>query len=207
MYTGWNNGMVIGHFRFIENLFSLGNFCFQQGFCKQFVVFNSFQNIRNFRIHIVAQISCIHTWISCNLLLIQTLDNFQRFVGRIAEFLIAFNLQRSQIEQSWSRFSTFFGRNISNVKIGRTNRIKKVGSFFYTGKPTFGSRKNSIAINGFQFPVSLRLEILNFQLTVHNQRQSRGLNPPNGKNLTVFAVFQCIKSRGIHAQKPIANSA
>jgi len=73
--------MVIGYLRIVENFFGFRNFCSQQGFGEQIIIFDSFQDVRDFRIHIVAQVSGVDTRISCYFFLVKTLDEFERFVG------------------------------------------------------------------------------------------------------------------------------
>ena len=141
--------MVISHFRVIEHFFRFGYFGSQQWLRQRFIIADSLQNIRNFRVNIVAQIGGIHTWIGGYLFLIETLNGFQRIVGREAKLFVAFHLQRCQVEKPWCRFCSFFNGNIRYHKVGTLHRFQKLRSFFHTRKTPLGCRESGITINGF----------------------------------------------------------
>ena len=207
LYPRGNDGVVIGHFGIIKNLFGFIDFGSEQRLRKQFVIFQTFEDIRYFWIHVIAQIRGIHTRIGGVFLFVEALNCFQRVIRRITELFIAFHLQRCKVKQARRILISFFGRDISHHKGSGLHRFQKSLSLFHAGKPTFGSGKSGVAVNGFQFPVRFRFEILNFQLSIDNQCQCRCLHPSDGKYLAVLCVFKRVKPGGIHAQQPVADGA
>ena len=53
---------------------------------------------------------------------------------------------------------------------------------FLRSQSVNGSVENNFLVFGFQFPIISRLECVYFLLTLHDHRQSRRLNPTDGKN-------------------------
>ncbi len=92
--------MVICHLGVIENLFGFQQCSSCQRGCKCLVIAQTFQNSGAFGIDIITQIGSVYTWIGSHFLLIQGLDNFQRFISGIGKFLVTFHLQRSQVKQA-----------------------------------------------------------------------------------------------------------
>ena len=93
LYPRGNDGVVIGHFGIIKNLFGFIDFGSQQRFRKLFVILQPFEDIRYFGIHVIAQIRGINTRIGGVFLFVEALNCFQRVIRRITKLFIAFHLQ------------------------------------------------------------------------------------------------------------------
>ena len=101
--SGWDDGVVIGYLAVIEYLLALRQLL--AGGCElldEWEVFlltgylclaHTVQNLRTFRIDIVGQELGIYTRISGVLLLVETLDELQRNIGRVGKLLVAIHLQ------------------------------------------------------------------------------------------------------------------
>ena len=192
--------------------------------CQYFIITKSFQNAGALRINIVTQESSINTRIGSYLLLIKRLNQFQRFISRISEFLITFYLKRSQVEQTWGELSPIFLANTSDYKrkilyafyqclafFPVSDRVDTRIIYFLFSTVLFFFRSNffitfadkcgksGIPIVGFQFPVLLGFEISYFQLTVDNQCQSRCLYTTDREYLFILTVFNGVKTGGVHS--------
>ena len=223
-----DNCMVICYLRIIEYFFRFRQWSTCQRSCQHFIIPKAFQYSGTLGIDIVTQKSGIDTRISGYFLFIKGLNQFQRFVGRVSKLLITLYLKGSQVEQTRSVLLSIFltdaGDNkrkildtfyqgFSLLPIG--NRINAgivylllstvlffFGSYFFIAFPD-ESRKSRIPIIRFQFPVLFRLEVSNFQLTIDNQCQCRGLYTTDGKYLFILTVFNCVKTGRIHPQQPV----
>ena len=99
--------MVIGDFLVIKDFFRFRKFGAQKRSHLREVVFYSRQRTRHFGVDIIAQVGRIHTGISGQSLLIKGLDELERLLRRKGVFLIAIDLQRSQVIEFRSELRTF----------------------------------------------------------------------------------------------------
>ena len=97
--TGRNDRMVVRNFLVIKYFLGFRQFSSQQRRNRREIILDTRQRSRYFRIQVVTQIGGIHTRISRHALLIQRLNELERLLRRETEFLVAIDLQRSQVIQ------------------------------------------------------------------------------------------------------------
>ena len=90
------------------------------------VLCESIEDAGTFWKNIVAQICGIYPWVGGYLFLVQRLDCLQGILGRVAELLVALNLQGGEVEQAWSVFSTLFVGYIRYRKVFLLNGLEKL---------------------------------------------------------------------------------
>ena len=78
-------------------------------------------------------------------------------------------------------------------------------AFLLAGKLAAGSGKLGVAVDGGEYPVRFRNEVVDFLLAVYDEGKGRGLHPADAEHLSVLTVFQCIKSGGVHTENPVAD--
>ena len=78
-------------------------------------------------------------------------------------------------------------------------------AFLLTGKLAAGGGKLGVAVDGGEYPVRFGNEVVDFLLAVYDEGKGRGLHPADAEHLSVLAVFQCVKSGGIHTENPVAD--
>ena len=78
-------------------------------------------------------------------------------------------------------------------------------AIFLAGKLALGGGEQGVAIHRGKHPIGFRHKLFDFFLTVDDKGQGGCLHPADREHLTVLAVFQRIKSCGVHAQYPVAN--
>ncbi len=206
-YSGGHNGVVIGDFGVVENLFT-----FLDGFSNERrreagIRFHVFQDAFNLRVHVGGQKSGVDTRIGHHLFLVKVLNVFQRFVGCVAEFLVTFDLQGGQIEKLWRGFFPFFLFKRNDFEEVVFNLLDNFGCLFGGAETPVGRGENNIPVVGFDLPERHWYKILDLFVPANNQREGRGLYPANGKNPFAVGIFQGVKPAGIHSQQPVANGA
>ena len=108
----------------------------------------SLEDVRTFRIDIVAEEGRIDTWIGREFLLVETLYGLQGLFGRHTELTVAVDLQGRQVVQAWRRFRTFLGRHVCDGERQSANLLKVFQDFFLRGELAFGGLERCIAIDG-----------------------------------------------------------
>ena len=106
------------------------------------VILDAFQNLGTFGIDVITQESRVHTRISSHLLFVERLDKLQGHVGRIAELLVAFHLQGSQVEQAGRCFRSFLGGDVRDGERSILNALQQ----FLTGFPVGNGRNSPVGI-------------------------------------------------------------
>ena len=133
LYARRDDGMVVGHLAVVEYLLRLEERF--PGQCARIngIIFQSLQNFRTLGIDVIAQESGIHTRIGGHLLFIQRLDELQGHVGRVAEFLVAFYLKGSQVEQAGRSFRTFLGTDFGHGEVYVPDAFQQIFSRLFVG--------------------------------------------------------------------------
>ena len=72
------------------------------------------------------------------------------------------------------------------------------------GEVAVCSMEDGIPVDGGQFPVGLRLEMVDFLLSVDDQRQRGCLYTSDGEHHAGAAIAQGVEPCGVHAQEPVA---
>ena len=207
--------MVIGYLAVIEYLLALRQLL--AGGCElldEWEVFlltgylclaHTVQNLRTFRIDIVGQELGIYTRISGVLLLVETLDELQRNIGRVGKLLVAIYLQRGEVVEMRWRLVSLLLAYIGNGEGFAGDGAESLLAFLLAGKLAAGCRKLGVAIDGGEYPVRFGNEVVDFLLAVYDEGKGRGLHPADAEHLSVLTVFQCIKSGGVHTENPVAD--
>ena len=207
--------MVVGYLAVIENLLALRQFladcCELLDEREVFLLTHdlcltySVQNLWTFRIDIVGQKLGIYTRISGVLLLVETLDELQRNIGRVSKLLVAIHLQRGEVvEMRWCLVSLFLAY-IRNREGFAGDGTECFLAFLLAGKLAAGGGKLGVAVDGGEYPVRFGNEVVDFLLAVYDEGKGRGLHPADAEHLSVLTVFQCIKSGGVHTKNPVAD--
>ena len=163
--------------------------------------------MRTFGIDVVRKILGVHTRISGVFLLVQTLNQVERHLGRIAELLVAVYLQRGEVVELRRGFRALFLLHVDHGKRFTLNGLEGSLAILFLVKAAFGGGKRGVAIDGGQHPIRLRLEVVYFFLSAHDECQGGCLHPPDAQHLSVASVFQGVQARGVHAQYPVADGA
>ena len=207
--------MVVGYLAVIENLLALRQLL--AGGCEllderqiflltgYLCLAHTIQNLRTFRIDIVCQKLGIYTRISGVLLLVETLDEFQRDIGRVSKLLVAIYLQRGEVVEMRWRLVSLLLAYICDGEGFAGDGTECFLSFLLAGKLAAGCRKLGVAVDGGEYPVRFGNEVVDFLLAVYDQGKGRGLHPADAEHLFVLTVFQCIKSGGVHAENPVTD--
>ena len=87
-----NDGVVVGDLRTVENLLAFGQFLPHQRGGEGCVGNQSLQNLRTFRVDIVAEVGGIHARIGGEFLFVKALDELQCLVGGKTVLFVAFHL-------------------------------------------------------------------------------------------------------------------
>ena len=207
--------MVVGDFRGVEHFFR-----FFQRFsterphevcvgchAREFRLIEAVHRLRTLRIDIVREVAGIDARIGRNLLFVERLDDVERGFCRKTEFLVAFHLQRGKVVELRRGFRAFFLLDACHRKWFALNQLEGLFALFFRGEFSFRSRENGVAIRCRQHPIGLGLEILDFLLAVHDERERGRLHATYAQHLPVLAVFQRVEARGVHAEQPVANGA
>src|SRR3712207_2361198 len=72
------------------------------------------------------------------------------------------------------------------------NGGKGLFTLLLAGEFTFGRGELSLPIDGCENPIRLGLEVIDFLLSVHNERQGRCLHASYAQYLPILPVLQCI---------------
>ena len=207
--------MVVGHLAVIENLLALRQlfaggcellderevFLLTGYSCLAYTI----QNLRTFRIDIVCEKLGIYTRISGILLLVETLDEFQRNIGRVGKLLVAIHLQRGEVVEMRGRLVSLLLAYIRNREGFAGDGTECFLTLLLAGKFAAGCRKLGVAVDGGEYPVRFGNEVVDFLLAVYDEGKGRGLHSTDAEHLFVLTVFQCIKSGGVHAENPVTN--
>ena len=207
--------MVVGNLAVIENLLALRQFladcCELLDEREVFLLTHnlclthSVQNLRTFRIDIVGQELGIYTRISGVLLFVETLDELQRNIGRVGKLLVAIHLQRGEVVEMRRCLVSLFLAYICNREGFASDGAESLLAFLLAGKLAAGGGKLGVAVDGGEYPVRFGNEVVDFLLAVYDEGKGRGLHPADAEHLSVLAVFQCVKSSGIHTENPVAD--
>ena len=207
--------MVIGHLAVIENLLALRQllaggcellderevFLLAGYLCLAYTI----QNLRTFRIDIVCEKLGIYTRISGIFLLVETLDELQRNIGRVGKLLVAIHLQRGEVVEMRGRLVSLLLAYIRNGEGFAGDGTECLLAFLLAGKLAAGCCKLGVAIDGGEYPIRFGNEVVDFLLAVYDQGKGRGLHSADAEHLSVLTVFQRIKSGGVHAENPVAD--
>ena len=211
--TCGDDGVVVGHFRGVEHLLRLLQ-CLATQRSHEFGIGclvaelrleKTVHDARTLWIDIVREVSGVHTRIGGQFLLIKTLDEIQRHLGRIRELLVAIHLKRGEVVELWRRFGTFLLLHTRHRERLAGNLLEGFLTLLLTVEPSLRGGEGGIAINRCQHPIRFGLERVDFLLSVHDERQRGRLNTTDGEHLTVLPVLQSIEPSGIHAQNPVAD--
>ena len=168
--------MVVGHLRIVENPLGLREPCRQNLSRQRSVGGHLAEDIRYFWINIVSKIRGINSGIGGHLLLIQRLNQLERFVGGPSEFLVTFHLKRSKVEQPRRLFLPFLLLYAGDGKRRSLDCLYSLLSFLFIGETAGGSVECHIAVEGFQFPEIFRFEFSYLFLSLHDERKRRSLH-------------------------------
>ena len=206
---------MVGYLAIIENLLALRQFladcCELLDEREVFLLTHdlclthSVQNLRTFRIDIVGQELGIYTRISGVLLLVETLDEFQRDIGRVGKLLVAIYLQRGKVVEMRWRLVSLLLAYICDGEGFAGDGTECFLSFLLAGKLAAGCRKLGVAVDGGEYPVRFGNEVVDFLLAVYDQGKGRGLHSADAEHLFVLTIFQCVKSGGVHAENPVTD--
>ena len=157
--------MVVGYLAIIENLLALRQFladcCELLNEREVFLLTHdlcltySVQNLRTFRIDIVCEKLGIYTRISGVLLLVETLDELQRNIGRVGKLLVAIHLQRGEVVEMRRRLVSLLLAYIGNGEGFAGDGTECFLAFLFTGKLAAGGGKLGVAVDGGEYPVRL----------------------------------------------------
>ena len=205
--------MVVGYLRGVEHALGLFQRFATNGLDELSVGLNAVElgliqpveRLWALGVDIIREVLRINTGVGGVLLLVQTLYEVERHLGRIAELAVTIHLQRGKVVQLWGLLLTLFLLNLSYLERLALDGGKGFFALFLRGELAFSGSKSGIAINGGQYPVGLGLEVLDFLLTVHDERQGGRLHTTDGQYLTVLTVLKCVQAGGVHAQQPVAN--
>ena len=207
--------MVVGYLRGVEHALGLLQRFATNGLDELSVRLNAVElgliqpveRLRALGVDIVGEVLRINTGVGGIFLLVQTLNEVERHLGRIAELAVTIHLQRGKVVQLWGLLLALFLLNLSYLEGFALDGGKGFFALFLRGELSLGSRKSGIAINGGQYPVGLGLKVLDLLLTVHDERQGWRLHTTDGQHLTVLTVLKCVQTGGVHTQQPVANGA
>ena len=147
----------------------------------------------------------IHTGIGGELLLVKTLDEVERHLGRIAEFLVAIHLERSEVIKLRWQFLACLLLYAGDLEGFAFNEREGCFAFFLVLEFALSGGEGGVAVDGRKHPIGFGLEIVYLLLAVHNECQSWCLYTSDGEYLAILAVLQSIETRGVHAENPVAD--
>ena len=155
--------MVVGYLTVVENLLALRQFladcCELLDEREVFLLTHdlclthSVQNLRTFRIDIVGQELGVYTRISSILLLVETLDELQRNIGRVSKLLVAIYLQRGEVVEMRWRLVSLLLAYIGNGEGFAGDGAESLLAFLLAGKLAAGGGKLGVAVDGGEYPV------------------------------------------------------
>ena len=217
-YAGRDDGMVVGHFGRVEHLLALGQFLAARLHepLHQWQVFlhtegaslaHAVEYLRALGVDVVRQVLGVHTRIGSYFLLVEALYEFEGHVCRIAELLVAVYLQRGEVVEVGWCLASFLLAHIGNGKGLAFNGTEGFLALFLARKLAAGGSKLCVAVDGGQYPVRLRLEMVYLLLAVYDEGKGRCLHAPDAQHLPVLPVLQRVETCGVHAENPVAYGA
>ena len=119
---------------------------------------------------------CIYAGICRELFLIKALYQIECGLSRIAEFLVAFHLQRREIKQVRRRLRAFLLRNVRYLKGFSGNVGEGLFTILLVAEPPFDGREQRVAINRGEHPIRLGLEAIYLFLALNDKCQRGSLH-------------------------------
>ena len=97
-------------------------------------------------------------------LLVETLDEFQRNIGRVGKLLVAIHLQRGEVVEMRGRLVSLFLAYICNREGFASDGTECFLAFLLAGKLAAGGSKLGVAVDGGEYPVRFGNEVVDFLL-------------------------------------------
>ena len=228
-----DDGVVVGDAARVEHLLAFQQFLAAQG-AEQVAVglADAVEDGLALAVDVVAQIGGIDTRIGGHLLFVQTLDDLQCQVGRVAKLLVTLHLQTRQVKQPRRRLRTVLSaharhgeRRLAYAVHGRAglSLVREAAAHSALGAFLLRFRftalvvavvrhggEHRVAVARGEHPVGLRPEVFYLLSAAHDERQCWRLHAAyRERRYAAFlpAVFQGVQARGVHAQQPVADGA
>ena len=102
-------------------------------------------------------------------------------------------------------FLTFFLFHLCHLERLSLDGSEGFLSFLLRSVFPLRSGEGGITIHGCQYPIRLRLEVLDLLLAVYDEGEGWRLHAADAEHLTVLPIPEGIEAGGIHTQQPVAD--
>ena len=197
--------MVVGDLRRVENTLRLGQFLAGKRLYVLLVATHSGENAGTLRIDVVAQELRVDTRISSELAFVERLYEVERHLGAVRELAVALHLQRGEVEETRRRLVAVLLRDARHLERLVGDGGERLLAFLLRRELALCGCEERVAVYRGQHPIGFGLKRVDLLLAVDDKRECRRLHTTDAEHLAVLSVLERVKTRGVHAQEPVAD--
>ena len=197
--------MVVGDLRRVENTLRLGQLLAGKRLYILLVAAHTGEYAGTLRVDVVAKKLRVDTRIGSELALVERLYEVERRLGAVRELAVALHLQRCEVEETRRRLVAVLLRDARHLERLVGDGGECLLALLLRGELALCGCEERIAIDSGQHPIGFRLKRIDLLLTVDNKRECRRLYTTDAEHLSVLSVLESVKTRGVHAQEPVAD--